>query len=112
MDDRKNWNDKMHMYAPVCEKGVKSKVKMEKFWEDLGQLLKKFENIRRIFLLGDINARVGGREIGGVVGGYGLKGVDENGQHLNDSHMMTVKKKNNNNNNNNNNNSSSSAPTL
>ncbi len=70
------------VYAPVCEKEVKSKVKIEKFWEDLGQLLKKFENMRQIFLLGDMNAKVGSREIGGVAGGYGVEGVNENGQHL------------------------------
>ncbi len=55
---------------------------MEKFWEDLGQLLKKCENVRRVFLLGDMNARVGSTEIGGVVGRYGVEGVNENGQHL------------------------------
>ncbi len=61
----------------VCEKEVESKVKIEKFWEDLGQLLKKFENMRRIFLLGDMNVKVGGREIRGVVGGYGVEGMNE-----------------------------------
>ncbi len=65
MSDREDWNGKMHMggyvYAPLYEKGVKSKVKIEKFWEDLGQLLQKFENVKRIFLLGDMNAKVGSR---------------------------------------------------
>ncbi len=55
---------------------------MEKFWEDLRQVLKKFENVRRIFLLGDFNARVGNTEIAGVVGKYGVEGVNENGQYL------------------------------
>ncbi len=31
------------MYAPVCEKGVKNQVKMDKFWEDLAQLLKSLK---------------------------------------------------------------------
>ncbi len=39
------------VYAPVNEKGIKGKMKLEKFWEELGQLLKKFENVRRVFLL-------------------------------------------------------------
>ncbi len=43
---------------------MKGKMKLEKFWEDLGQVLKKFENVRRIFLLGDMNASVGSTEIG------------------------------------------------
>ncbi len=44
---------------------VKGKMKLEKFWDDLGQLLKKFQNVRRVFLLGGMNARVGSTEIGG-----------------------------------------------
>ncbi len=70
------------VYAPVNEKGMKGKMKLEKFWEDLGELLKKFENVRRVFLLGDVNARVGNTEIGVVVGKYGVDGVNENGQYL------------------------------
>ncbi len=70
------------MYAPVNEKGTNGKMKLEKFWEDLGQLLKKFENVRRVFLLGDMNVRVGSTEIGGVVGKYGVDGVNGNGHYL------------------------------
>ncbi len=70
------------VYAPVNEKGMKGKMKLEKFLEDLGQLLKKFENVRRVFLLGDMNARVGSTEIGGVVGKYGVDRVNGNGQYL------------------------------
>ncbi len=70
------------VYALVNEKGMKGKMKLEKFWEDLGQLLKKFENVRRIFLLGDMNARVGSTEIGRVVGKYGVNGVNGNGHYL------------------------------
>ncbi len=51
-------------------------MKLEKFWEDLGQLLKKFENVRRVFLLGDMNARVGSTEIGGVVGKLAMEAND------------------------------------
>ncbi len=62
------------VYAPVNEKEMKGRMKLEKFWEDLGQLLKKFENVRRVFLLGDMNARVGSTKIRGVVGKYGVDG--------------------------------------
>ncbi len=68
-------------YAPVNEKGIKGKMRLEKFWEDLGQLLKKFENVK-VFVFGDMNARVGSTEIGGVVGKYVVDGVNENGQYL------------------------------
>ncbi len=32
--------------------------------------------------MGDMNAKVEGTEIGGVVGGYGVEGENKNGQHL------------------------------
>ncbi len=57
---------------------------MEKFWEELGQLLKKLGNARRVFLLGDMNTRVGSTEIGGVVGKFSVDGVNENEQYLAD----------------------------
>ncbi len=67
------------------KKERKARWKLEKFWEDLGQLLKKFKNVRRVFLLGDMNARAGSTEIGGVVGKYGVDGVNGNGHYLVDS---------------------------
>ncbi len=70
------------VYAPMNEKGMKGRMKVEKFREDLGQVLKMFKNVRRVFLFGDMNARVGSTEIGGVVGKYGVEGVNENGQYL------------------------------
>ncbi len=60
---------------------MKGKMKLEKFWEDIGQLLKKFGNVRRVFELVYINVRVGSTEIEGVVGRDGVEGVNENGQH-------------------------------
>ncbi len=36
------------VYAPVNEKGIKGKMEMEKFWEELGQYLNKFVNVRRV----------------------------------------------------------------
>jgi len=55
---------------------------MKKFWEELGECLKSFENGRGIFLLGDVNAKIGGEEIGGVVRKWGVEGVNENGEYL------------------------------
>ncbi len=68
--------------CPSDLKRMKGKLKLEKFWEDLDQFLKKFENARRVFLLGDMNVRIGRAEIGGVVGKYGVDEVNENGQCL------------------------------
>ncbi len=57
-------------------------MKLEKFWEELGQLLKKFETVKRVFLLGDMNARIGSTEIGGVVGKFIVDGMNDNGHCL------------------------------
>ncbi len=86
MEDRRVRNGEMCMgvcvYAPVNEKGIKSKIKMEKkFWEGLVQCLKTFEIVRRVFLLGDMKAKVGSTETGGVVGEFGVDGVNENGRY-------------------------------
>ncbi len=64
------------------KKGIKGKMKLEKFWEELDQCLEKFENVRRVFQLGDMNAKVGSTDIGGVVGKFGVDGVNDNGQYL------------------------------
>ncbi len=57
-------------------------MKLEKFWEELGQVLEKFENVIIIFLLGVMNSRVGSTGIEGVAGKFGVDGVNENGQYL------------------------------
>ncbi len=75
----------MCVFAPVTDKGMKGKMKQEKFWDDLSQLLKKSENVRRAFVLEDMNARVGSTETGGVVGKYGVDRVNDKGQYLVDS---------------------------
>ncbi len=56
-------------------------MKLEKFWEELGPSQKKFDNVR-VFLLGDMNVRVGSTEIGEMVGKFGVDGVNGNGQYL------------------------------
>ncbi len=43
------------VYSSVNEKGIKCKMKTGKFWEKLGQCLKKFEHISRVFVLGNMN---------------------------------------------------------
>ncbi len=67
------------VYAPVNEKGIKGQDEIGKILGGVGQVLKKFENVRRVFLLGDMNVRVGSAEIGGVVGKFGVDGVNESG---------------------------------
>ncbi len=74
----------MRMSVFVCSNVCERSEKQGEDREILGEFrstTKKFENVR-LFLLRDMNARVRGREIGGVVGGYGVEGINENGQHL------------------------------
>ncbi len=64
------------VHDPVIDKGRKGMSAMKRFWEVFGQCLKSFESERRILVLGNMNAKVVNREIGG------LNGVNENGQYL------------------------------
>lgn len=70
------------VYAPVNEASRKGRNEMKKFWEELGECLKIFENSRRIFLIGDMNAKVGGEETGCMVGKGRVDGTNENGEYL------------------------------
>ncbi|WP_435316565.1 hypothetical protein, partial [Klebsiella pneumoniae] len=56
------------VYAPVNGSSRKDMDGMEKFWMSLNECLRKFESDRRVILMGDMNARVGGQEIGKIVG--------------------------------------------
>lgn len=54
-------------------------MKLKTFCEDLSQSLKKFENVRVIFVPGDVNTKLGSTEIRGSVGKCGVYGVNKNG---------------------------------
>ena len=67
------------VYAPGMEK---SENERETFWENLNECLSGFGEGERIIVLGDMNAKVGDREKDGVLGRYGVPGVNENGERL------------------------------
>ena len=60
----------------------KGREEMRKFWYNLNECLRRFERGRKIVLMGDMNGRVGSSEVAGVVGKWGVEGVNENGEHL------------------------------
>ncbi len=52
---------------------------MRKFWNDINECLRSFERGSRIVLMGDMNGRVGSNRVAGVVGKWGVDGVNEKG---------------------------------
>ena len=77
-------------YGPGSEK---DKVERENFWSDLGELVGSFENDEIVCVLGDLNARVGNNKVQGVIGEYGVPGVNESGEWMIDwcmQYEMTV----------------------
>ncbi len=55
---------------------------MREFWDEVNECLGMFEIGRRIVVFGDMNGRVSNSELAGVVGKWGVEGVNENGEHL------------------------------
>ena len=66
-------------YAPTCN-GEGAEV--ERFYEDLQDLLKLTPKIDVLFIIGDWNAEVGSQETPGVTGKFGLGVRNEAGQRL------------------------------
>ncbi len=68
------------MYAPTEDR--KDEVK-EEVWTSVEACLDWFNKSERMFLIGDMNGRVGARRVVGVVGGGGVQSdVDGNGSAL------------------------------
>ena len=67
------------VYGPGMER---SENKRDAFWECFNECINDFNENERIVEIGDMNGRVGSREVYGVVGKYGVPGVNENGERL------------------------------
>ena len=77
-------------YGPGSER---KKDERESFWFDLGELVGSFESDEIVCVLGDLNARVGNVKVQGVIGDYGVPGMNESGEWMVDwcmQHEMTV----------------------
>ena len=55
------------VYAPVNVKTKKGRCEMRKFWDELSECVGSFESGRKVILMGDMNGRVGGKELGSGV---------------------------------------------
>lgn len=53
--------------APVNKIIQKGKMRVTKFWVELGQCLKRYDNVERVFMLRDMNEKVEDVEIEGMV---------------------------------------------
>ena len=67
------------VYGPGMERNENER---EVFWESLNECLSGFRENERIIVMGDMNAKVGDREREGVIGKFGVPGVNENGERL------------------------------
>ncbi len=68
------------VYAPTEDKMDRVK---EEFWLYVEACLDNFSKKERVFLIGDMNGKVGDRKVDGVVGGFGVQTeVDGNGSAL------------------------------
>ena len=64
------------VYVPGMEKKEDER---ERFWARFSECLAGFESSERVIVLGDMNAKVGDRERDGIVGKFGVPGMNENG---------------------------------
>ena len=67
------------VYGPEMENSAN---KRESFWENLNECIAGFGEDEKIIVLGDMDARVGDREREGVIGKFGVPGINENSECL------------------------------
>ena len=70
----------IQVYAPTSNA---EEAEVERFYEDLQDLLELSPKKDVLFIIGDWNAKVGSQEIPGVMGKFGLGVQNEPGQRLN-----------------------------
>ena len=69
----------IQVYAPTSNA---EEAEIERFYEDLQDLLELTPKKDVLFIIGEWNAKVGGQETPGVTGKFGLKVQNETGQRL------------------------------
>ena len=69
----------IQVYAPTCNT---EEAEVERFYEDLQDLLELTPQKDILFIIGDWNAKVGSQETPGVTGKFGLRIWNEAGQRL------------------------------
>ena len=69
----------IQVYAPTSNA---KEAEVEKYYEDLQDLIELTPKEEALFIIGDWNAKVGGQETSGVTGKFGLGVQNEEGQRL------------------------------
>ena len=72
----------IQIYAPTSNTGNAEEAEVERFYEDLQDLLELTTPKDVLFIIGDWNAKVGSQETPGVTGKFGLGIRNEAGQRL------------------------------
>ena len=72
-------NTVIQVYAPTCNA---EEAKVERFYENLQDLLELTPKKDVLFIIGDWNAKVGSQETPAVIGKFGLGVQNEGGQRL------------------------------
>ena len=67
------------VYGPGKER---EKEEMEDFWVDVGECIQGFDRNENVVVLGDMNARVGCVAIPGIIGEFGVNGVNDSGERM------------------------------
>ena len=71
-----------HSYPSLCPNQNAEETEVERFYEDLQDLLELTPKIDVLFIIGDWNAKVGSQETPGVTGKFGFEMRNEAGQRL------------------------------
>ena len=66
-------------YGPGKDKSDKE---AEIFWDELRNCIQDFRVGEKVVVLGDLNARVGSCAIPGIIGNFGVEGVNDNGEKM------------------------------
>jgi len=68
-------------YGPVNDRSDEEKVR---FWNDLGRAMNEIGNGYRVIVMGDLNGWVGDRVVKGIVGPFGVPGLNDSGERVMD----------------------------
>ena len=66
-------------YGPGSERSAEER---EEFWNEISRCVEDLKRRNYVIVLGDLNAKVGNREVAGVTGKFGVPGENENGEYL------------------------------
>lgn len=88
VSDRLMWvritiNKECWVFLSAFGPGIEEKEEViDQFWNDLSDCVGSFCRNEYVVVLGDLNAKVGNEIVEGIVGKFGVPGIDDNGERL------------------------------